>query len=145
MGKLVAGAGQLAPVLTRYLDGRLDRSPTLRCASSAAATAICCARNGLTNATERGSIREVLAGVGGADAAAEGLIGLANANGGPDNITVAIIDVGDPGEAEPPPGTRPAGSRSPGDLAGVRIVGPRATRPTRPAAGPPSFRPDHSG
>jgi protein phosphatase len=103
MGKLVAGAGQLAPVLTRYLDGRLDRSPDLALRELRRGDRYLLCSDGLTNATERGSIREVLAGVGGADAAAEGLIGLANANGGPDNITVAIIDVGDPGEAEPPP------------------------------------------
>ena len=29
MGKLVSNAGGLAPVLSRYLDGRPDRSPDL--------------------------------------------------------------------------------------------------------------------
>jgi protein phosphatase len=102
MGKLVSGAAQLAPVLTRYLDGRLDRSPDLALRELRPGDRYLLCSDGLTNAVDPAGMREVLAHIEDADAAAERLISLANEGGGPDNITVAIIDVADPGEPAPP-------------------------------------------
>lgn len=101
LGKLVSGAGQLAPVLTRYLDGRLDRSPDLALRELRRGDRYLLCSDGLTNAVEAAGIREVLAHVEDADAATQRLIGLANDNGGPDNITVAIIDVANPDQVVP--------------------------------------------
>jgi PPM family protein phosphatase len=58
--------------------------------------------DGLTNMIDDDEIERVLGSVEGAQAAAEVLVGMANAAGGTDNITVVVVDVpGEPGGATP--------------------------------------------
>jgi PPM family protein phosphatase len=116
MGKLVSEAAQLAPVLTRYLDGRLDRSPDLALRALHRGDRYLLCSDGLTNAVNRAAIREVLAEVEDAGTAAQRLISLANESGGPDNITVAILDVANPDELVPARVPVLLGAAAPGRL-----------------------------
>lgn len=105
MGKLVSNAGQLAPVLSRYLDGRPDRSPdlSLREANMGDRYMIC--SDGLSPVVETEEIRRALSSAAEPHEAVRQLVALAVEAGAPDNVTVIVIDVreavGDSAEIRP--------------------------------------------
>ena len=92
MGKLVSNAGELAPVLTRYLDGRPDRSPDLGLRELRPGDRYLLCSDGLSPVVTDTAIREVLAAAADAGTAARQLVALAEEAGGPDNISVIVAD-----------------------------------------------------
>jgi protein phosphatase len=105
MGKLVSNAGRLAPVLSRYLDGRPDRSPDLgvRVARPGDRYMIC--SDGLSPVVGTEAIRDVLMSAADPGDAVRQLIALAEDEGGPDNISVIVIDARESGGAPAAPVT----------------------------------------
>jgi protein phosphatase len=93
MGKLVSNAGALAPVLTRYLDGRPDRSPDLSRRELEPGDRYLLCSDGLSPIVAAAAIRNVLAAYADAGEAVRQLVALAEEAGGPDNISVIVIDV----------------------------------------------------
>jgi protein phosphatase len=89
MGKLISNARGLAPVLSRYLDGRPERSPDLSVRELQPGDRYMICSGVLTSAADP-------------SAAVRELIALAEEAGGPDNISVIVIDVRD-AAAEPTP------------------------------------------
>jgi serine/threonine protein phosphatase PrpC len=102
MGKLVSNAGALAPVLTRYLDGRPDRSPDLSLRELRAGDRYLLCSDGLSPVVSAVAIRDVLASSADPGEAVCQLVALADEAGGPDNISVIVIDVRE-GSAEVTP------------------------------------------
>jgi len=94
MGKLVSNAGYLAPVLSRYLDGRPDRSPDLGLREARPGDRYLLCSDGLSPVVSVEQIRDVLASTADPGEAVGELLGLAEDAGGPDNITVIVIDAG---------------------------------------------------
>jgi protein phosphatase len=92
MGNLVSNAGPLAPVLTRYLDGRPDRSPDLGLRELRPGDRYLLCSDGLSPVVADSAIREVLVAAADAAAAARQLVALAEEAGGPDNISVIVAD-----------------------------------------------------
>jgi len=92
MGKLVSNAGELAPVLTRYLDGRPDRSPDLGLRDLRPGDRYLLCSDGLSPVVSDTAIRKVLAAAADAGTAARQLVVLAEEAGGPDNISVIVAD-----------------------------------------------------
>ena len=107
MGKLVSNAGDLAPVLTRYLDGRPDRSPDLSRRELRPGDRYLICSDGLSPVVTAAAIREVLAAAPDPAEAARQLVALAEEAGGPDNISVIVIDVAEGGDgvSQPEPVT----------------------------------------
>ena len=103
MGKLVSNAGGLAPVLSRYLDGRPDRSPDLSRRDLRPGDRYLLCSDGLSPVVDDAAIREALAAAAGPHEAARRLVALAEEAGGPDNISLIVIDV-----READPGFEPA-------------------------------------
>jgi serine/threonine protein phosphatase PrpC len=97
MGKLVSNAGDLAPVLTRYLDGRPDRSPDLSRREMRPGDRYLLCSDGLSPVVTAVAIGEVLASAAGPGEAVRQLVALAEDAGGPDNISVIVIDVTEAG------------------------------------------------
>lgn len=98
LGKLVAdlaGLARLAPVLVRYLDGRPDQSPDLTLRKGRPGDRYLLCSDGLSGVVEPEIMRQVLVSAQNADQAVEQLIALANEGGGPDNITVIVVDLGE--------------------------------------------------
>jgi serine/threonine protein phosphatase PrpC len=93
LDKLVSNAGRFGPVLARYLDGRSDRSPDLRLHEALTGDRYMICSDGLSPIVQPIAIRQVLASVAEPDEAVRRLTTLAMRAGGPDNITVIIIDV----------------------------------------------------
>jgi PPM family protein phosphatase len=93
MGKLVSNAGRLAPVLSRYLDGRPDRSPDLSLREANAGDRYMICSDGLSPVVGTEEIRHVLSSVPEPHEAVRQLVALATEAGAPDNITVIVIDV----------------------------------------------------
>ena len=93
MGKLVSNAGHLAPVLSRYLDGRPDRSPDLSLRDLRPGDRYMICSDGLSPVVSFGAIRDALASAADPGEAVRHLVGLAEAAGAPDNITVIVTDV----------------------------------------------------
>jgi protein phosphatase len=85
----------LAPVMSRYLDGRADRSPDLGLHEALPRDRYLLCSDGLTGVVSDQAIRDVVASRNELPRIVERLIRLANSAGGPDNITVIIIDVPD--------------------------------------------------
>jgi protein phosphatase len=100
MGKLISNAGWLAPVMSRYLDGRQDRSPDLSVREARPSDRYIICSDGLSPVVSTEAIRSVLAAVADPGEAVRQLVALADEAGGPDNISVIVIDVGE-AEAEP--------------------------------------------
>ena len=98
MGNLVSNAGGLAPVLTRYLDGRPDRSPDLGLRDLRLGDRYLLCSDGLSPVVTDTAIREVLAAAPDADTAVRQLVALAEEAGAPDNISAIVIDVREGGE-----------------------------------------------
>ena len=93
IGKLVWDAGFLAPVLARYLDGRPDRSADLGLRDLRAGDRYLLCSDGLSPVVDDRAIRDVLTSAADpADAVCQ-LVALAEGAGGPDNVTVVVIDV----------------------------------------------------
>jgi serine/threonine protein phosphatase PrpC len=105
MSNLVSNAGLLAPVLSRYIDGRLDRSPDLGLRELRPGDRYLLCSDGLSPVVSTGDIREALVATASPREVAGQLVALAEEAGGPDNISVIIIDVreadGKPAPAEP--------------------------------------------
>ena len=104
MGNLVSNAGELAPVLTRYLDGRPDRSPDLGLRELRPGDRYLLCSDGLSPVVIDSAIREVLAAAVNAAEAVRQLVALAEEAGGPDNISVIVADAQETAEevsAEP--------------------------------------------
>ena len=105
MGKLISNARGLAPVLSRYLDGRPERSPDLSIRELRPGDRYMICSDGLSPVVAYEAIRDVLASAADPGAAVRELVALAEEAGGPDNISVIVIDVRDapaePGPSEP--------------------------------------------
>jgi protein phosphatase len=99
IGKLVSHAGALAPVLTRYFDGRPDRFPDLTLHGLRPGDRYLLCSDGLSPVVASAMIHGVLATAADSAEAARQLVALAEAAGGPDNISVIVLDVGE-GSAE---------------------------------------------
>jgi PPM family protein phosphatase len=99
----VAGSARPASVIVRYLDGQPDRSPDLAVREVCAGDRYLLCSDGLSEVVTPGQLREVLVSVEDTGKIAGQLVALANEHGGPDNITVVVIDV-----LEPPAGPTPA-------------------------------------
>jgi PPM family protein phosphatase len=93
LGNLVSNAGPLAPVLSRYLDGRPDRSPDLGLRELRPGDRYLLCSDGLSPVVSTGAIGAVLAGVTDPAGAVRQLVALADEAGGPDNVSVIVIDV----------------------------------------------------
>jgi PPM family protein phosphatase len=102
LGNLVSNAGPLAPVLSRYLDGRPDRSPDLGLRDLRTGDRYLICSDGLSPVVNSEEIRAVLADAANPANAVRQLIALAEQAGGPDNISVIVIDVRDPGADSDP-------------------------------------------
>jgi len=102
LGNLVSNAGPLAPVLSRYLDGRPERSPDLGLRELQAGDRYLICSDGLSPVVGSDEIGAVLAAAADPADAVRQLIALAEEAGGPDNISVIVIDVRDPGADSDP-------------------------------------------
>lgn len=98
MGKLVSNAGRLAPVLSRYLDGRPDRSPDLSVREFRPGDRYLLCSDGLSPVVRTELIKSVLAAAADPQEVVRRLVALADEAGGPDNVTVVAIDVRGPGD-----------------------------------------------
>jgi PPM family protein phosphatase len=97
LGNLVSNAGSLAPVLSRYLDGRPDRSPDLGLRELRVGDRYLICSDGLSPVVSTEAIGAALmAATDPADAVRQ-LVALAEQAAGPDNVSVIVIDVRDPG------------------------------------------------
>jgi len=92
MGKLVSNAGSLAPVLARYLDGRPDRSPDLSIREARPGDRYLLCSDGLSPVVGTEAIRDVLVSAADPSEAVRQLVALAEDAGGPDNVSVIVID-----------------------------------------------------
>ncbi|MER5650103.1 protein phosphatase 2C domain-containing protein [Streptosporangium sp. NPDC002524] len=96
-GNLVADAGDvpnLAGRISRFLDGRADgRSPDLTVRALRAGDRFLLCSDGLSSAVPGELIRDTLRSSNDPEKAADRLVTLAIDHGGPDNITVIVIDV----------------------------------------------------
>jgi PPM family protein phosphatase len=105
LGNLVSNAGALAPVLSRYLDGRPDRSPDLGVRELQPGDRYLLCSDGLSPVVGTEAIGAVLAAAADPADAVYRLVDLAEQAGGPDNISVIVIDVceasGEPASAVP--------------------------------------------
>jgi len=98
LGNLVSNAGPLAPILSRYLDGRPDRSPDLGLRDLRTGDRYLICSDGLSPVVSTEAIGAVLATAADPAEAVRQLVALAEEAGAPDNISVIVIDVHDPGE-----------------------------------------------
>ena len=96
LGNLVSNAGPLAPVLSRYLDGRPDRSPDLGLRELRTGERYLICSDGLSPVVSDEAIGAVLAAATDPADAVHQLLALAEEAGGPDNVSVIVIDVRDP-------------------------------------------------
>jgi protein phosphatase len=88
-----AGASILAPIMTRYLDGRPDRSPDLRLLEALPGDRYMLCTDGLSGVLPAAELASGMTAAGSPDVRAEWLTSQAIARGGPDNVTVILIDV----------------------------------------------------
>jgi serine/threonine protein phosphatase PrpC len=96
LGNLVSNAGSLAPVLSRYLDGRPDRSPDLSLRDLRVGDRYMLCSDGLSPVVSSDEIGAVLAAAANPADAVRELVALADEAGAPDNVSVIVIDVRDP-------------------------------------------------
>jgi PPM family protein phosphatase len=82
----------LALLMTRYLDGRPDRSPDLGLHEAMPGDRYLLCSDGLSAVVPDGAIREVLETDDDLARIVQRLTGLANSAGGPDNVTAIVID-----------------------------------------------------
>lgn len=94
LDKLVFDAGSLlGPVLSRFLDGRPERSPDLVVRDVRPGDRYLLCSDGLSPVVAAEAIREVLAVAADPAEAVRRLVALAEDAGGPDNISAIVIDV----------------------------------------------------
>jgi len=129
----------LAPVMSRFLDGRLDRSPDLALREANPGDRYLLCSDGLSGVIAMAALQNALVSAGDPSAAVRKLIQLANDAGGPDNITAIVIDVLDddqPGHVQATTlggcrSRRPGDAVTPGTLgcqSGIRLFGPGPLR-----------------
>ena len=94
IGKLVSDAGFLAPVLSRYMDGRPDRSADLGLRELQVGDRYLLCSDGLSPVVYVEAIRSALVSALTPTDAVRQLSALAEEAGGPDNFTMVVIDVG---------------------------------------------------
>jgi PPM family protein phosphatase len=104
LGNLVSNAGALAPVLSRYLDGRPDRSPDLGLRDLRPGDRYLLCSDGLSPVVSTAAIGAVLSAAADPSDAVRQLVALAEDAGGPDNVSVIIIDVREAGTEPAPAG-----------------------------------------
>jgi PPM family protein phosphatase len=97
LGNLVSNAGSLAPVLSRYLDGRPDRSPDLGLRELRVGDRYLICSDGLSPVVRTKAIGAALLAASDPADAVRQLVVLAEEAGGPDNVSVIVIDVRDLG------------------------------------------------
>src|SRR5580700_9325650 len=102
LGNLVSNAGPLAPVLSRYLDGRPDRSPDLGLRDLRTRDRYLICSDGLSPIVSTEEIGALLAAAAEPADAVRQLVGLAEEAGAPDNISAIVIDARDPGDSPHP-------------------------------------------
>jgi PPM family protein phosphatase len=102
LGNLVSNAGSLAPVLSRYLDGRTDRSPDLSLRELRAGDRYLICSDGLSPVVSAEAISAALAAAKDPADAVRHLVALAEEAGGPDNASVIVIDVREQGVGSEP-------------------------------------------
>ena len=105
MGKLVSNPGFLAPVLSRYLDGRPDRSPDLSIREARPGDRYLLCSDGLSPVVDTEAIRDVLVSAADPGEVVRQLVALADEAGGPDNISAIVIDVSETGSEPAAPVT----------------------------------------
>ncbi|HEY1005321.1 MAG TPA: protein phosphatase 2C domain-containing protein [Streptosporangiaceae bacterium] len=99
LGKLISGADALAPVLSRYLDGNLGRSPDLGLRELHPGDRYLLCSDGLSPIVSTAAVKDVLMAAADPQDAVHQLVGLAEAAGGEDNITAIVVDVHPAGAA----------------------------------------------
>jgi PPM family protein phosphatase len=105
LGNLVARApSTLAPLISRYLDGRPDRSPDLTVREAMRGDRYLLCSDGLTSVVPHNAIHKALTSDDPPEQIVNRLIDLANSFGGPDNTTVILIDVDTGPQEITPPG-----------------------------------------
>jgi protein phosphatase len=102
LGNLVSNAGPLAPVLSRFLDGRPDRSPDLILRDLRAGDRYLICSDGLSPVVSSEEIGAVLATAADPADAVRKLVALADEAGAPDKVSAIVIDVRDPGDSPHP-------------------------------------------
>jgi protein phosphatase len=102
LGNLVSNAGPLAPMLSRYLDGRPDRSPDLSLRELRAGDRYLICSDGLSSVVSTEAIGAAMAAAADPANAVRQLVALAEEAGAPDNVSVIVIDVRDPGVGSDP-------------------------------------------
>lgn len=98
-GKLSPAAAATHPqrsLIMRALQGSTDADPDLAMHEAEVGDRYLLCSDGLTDVVTDKAVHEILVSVADADQAVRQLINLANANGGPDNITCIVADVVDP-------------------------------------------------
>jgi PPM family protein phosphatase len=80
-------------VLARYLDGRPDRSADLSVRDLRAGDRYLLCSDGLSPVVSTGQIRDVLVSAADPAEAVRHLVALAEEAGGPDNVTIIVVDV----------------------------------------------------
>jgi protein phosphatase len=111
---LVAGtrtSAVLAPIMSRFLDGRPDRSPDLGLRGALPGDRYLLCSDGLSAVVPDETMRGVLESGDDLAQIIERLTGLANSAGGPDNITAIVIDA---------PGSSAHGNAAPPITLGLR-------------------------
>ena len=93
IGKLVWDADFLAPVLSRHLDGRPDRSPDLSLRELQVGDRYLLCSDGLSPVVSSGAIQGALVSAPTPPEAVRQLSALVEETGGPDNFTMIVIDV----------------------------------------------------
>jgi serine/threonine protein phosphatase PrpC len=102
LGNLVSNAGPLAPVLSRYLDGRPDRSPDLGLRHLRTGDRHLICSDGLSPVVSSKEIGAVLVAAADPADAVRQLVALAEEAGAPDNVSVIVIDVREPDDGSQP-------------------------------------------
>ena len=93
MGRLVSDADFLAPVLSRYLDGRPERSPDLSLRELRPGDRYLLCSDGLSPVLSTEAVQGVLVSAAAPSEAVRQFVALAEGAGGPDNVTVIVVDV----------------------------------------------------
>ena len=93
LGRLVSNPGVRAPVMSRHLDGRPDRSPDLGLRELRPGDRYLLCSDGLSPVISTAAIAGALTAAVGPAEAVRQLVALAEEAGGPDNITAIVIDV----------------------------------------------------
>ncbi|MEO3856855.1 protein phosphatase 2C domain-containing protein [Acrocarpospora sp. B8E8] len=107
-GNLVSDAGSvpnLSGRISRFLDGRVDgRSPDLITQELRSGDRFLLCSDGLSSVVPGNDLQAALRAANNPEEAADRLLMLATDQGGPDNITVIVIDVRDAPSADPASG-----------------------------------------